>query len=241
MTSESSVDVQAVGRYMREAFATGTNPSDPPALKLAKRFVPHGMRDQLRALATAAVRPRAKRKIESFGPVGSLKLNLGSGYARAEGYINIDLAGAPNDLTWDLSKGIPFPDGSAQMVYSAHVLEHVPLPGAITLLEECARVLRSGGLIRIVVPDAGLLLGSYAGTNDASWAHAFPTRMLAVNALFYEHGHRTMWDAELMIAALKAVGFDDVTERRYQDTALSPCPDDESRRDGSLFVEGKIP
>lgn len=226
---------------MRGAIETGTSEDDPPRLKLAKRLVPHRHRDRLRAVATAVLRPQARRRLRELSCGQPLRLNLGSGYRPVDGLVNIDLAGATTDLTWDLSKGIPFAGCSVEWVYSAHVLEHIPLPGALQLFEESFRVLESGGLMRVVVPDAGVLLGSYSGTNDASWAHEFPTRMLAVNALFYENGHRTMWDAELMIAALAAAGFTQLRERAYLDSDMQPCPDDERRKDGSLFVEGRKP
>lgn len=53
----------------------------------------------------------------------------------------------------DLSRGIPFPDASVDVVYSSHVLEHLDREVAPRFIRECARVLRPGGLIRVVVPD----------------------------------------------------------------------------------------
>lgn len=232
-------DPEEVRRYMREAVESGTNEDDTPKLRLAKKVVPHRHRDRLRAAATTALQPYARRKLAELSRSGPLRLNLGSGYRPVDGMINIDRAGAPVDLAWNLSQGIPFNDGSVQWTYSAHVLEHLTLPNAWGLFEECWRVLGPGGLIRVVVPDAGLLLGSYSGTNQATWAREFPAPMLAVNALFYKHGHRTMWDAQLLIAALAAAGFADVRERRYLDSDMDPCPDHGSRESGSLFVEGR--
>lgn len=60
----------------------------------------------------------------------------------------------PNNLmVHDLSRGIPFPDASVDVVYHSHVLEHLDRDVAHGFIRECARVLRPGGLIRIVVPD----------------------------------------------------------------------------------------
>lgn len=58
-----------------------------------------------------------------------------------------------NVMVHDLSRGIPFPDASVDAVYHSHVLEHLDREIAGRFLSECARVLRPGGIIRIVVPD----------------------------------------------------------------------------------------
>ena len=58
-----------------------------------------------------------------------------------------------NIIVHDLSKGIPVGDGSADVVYHSHVLEHLDRDVGREFLREAKRVLRPGGIIRIVVPD----------------------------------------------------------------------------------------
>lgn len=58
-----------------------------------------------------------------------------------------------NIMLHDLSRGIPFPDAGADAVYHSHVLEHFDRSEAPKFIQECARVLRPGGVIRVVVPD----------------------------------------------------------------------------------------
>jgi SAM-dependent methyltransferase len=58
-----------------------------------------------------------------------------------------------NLMVHDLSLGIPFPDASVDVVYHSHVLEHLDRDVAPGFIRECARVLRTGGTIRVVVPD----------------------------------------------------------------------------------------
>ncbi len=64
-------------------------------------------------------------------------------------------------VVWDLSKGIPFPDSSFDVVYHSHVLEHIDRDAAPGFLAECFRVLKPGGSVRIVVPDLEELLRRY--------------------------------------------------------------------------------
>lgn len=56
-------------------------------------------------------------------------------------------------LRHDLRKGIPFPNGSVEGVYHSHLLEHLDRDAVPGFLAEVRRVLRPGGVHRIVVPD----------------------------------------------------------------------------------------
>ena len=60
---------------------------------------------------------------------------------------------AGNLLAHDLSKGIPFASDSVDTVYHSHVMEHLDRPVALQFLSEILRVLKPGGICRIVVPD----------------------------------------------------------------------------------------
>ena len=61
----------------------------------------------------------------------------------------------------DLRKGIPFDAGSVDAVYHSHFLEHLDPPIARLFLQEVWRVLKPGGIQRIVVPDMERLCASY--------------------------------------------------------------------------------
>ncbi|MDB5249623.1 MAG: uncharacterized protein JWQ40_4017 [Segetibacter sp.] len=58
-----------------------------------------------------------------------------------------------NILVHNLAKGIPFPADSVDVVYHSHLLEHLDRDIAKHFLLEIKRVLRPGGILRIVVPD----------------------------------------------------------------------------------------
>lgn len=64
-------------------------------------------------------------------------------------------------LAHDLSKGIPFESDSVDAVYHSHVLEHLDRPVARGFLKETLRVLKPGGICRIVVPDFEFLCRAY--------------------------------------------------------------------------------
>lgn len=109
-----------------------------------------------------------------------VKLNLGSGSAPMEGYINCDLypsgvtvAGAtePNkdvDMVFDLRNGLPFNDDSVDEIVAIQVLEHLDNP--LALLKEAYRVLRVGGIIDVAVPDLTVIAREWVkSTNEERW------------------------------------------------------------------------
>ena len=56
-------------------------------------------------------------------------------------------------ICWDLRKGIPCPNDTFDVVYHSHFLEHLELEAARAFLGECHRVIKPGGVLRVVVPD----------------------------------------------------------------------------------------
>ncbi len=81
-------------------------------------------------------------------------LNLGCGTRFHPEWVNLDIApAAPEVKKWDLLGDLPFGDGSFEVIYHSHVLEHFSRSDGQRLLQRCHRVLGRGGIIRVVVPD----------------------------------------------------------------------------------------
>jgi predicted SAM-dependent methyltransferase len=81
-------------------------------------------------------------------------LNIGCGSRFHPAWINIDLvAVSPHVRQYDLRKGLPFADNHLDACYSSHVLEHLTPEAAEASLSEQFRVLKHGGVVRVVVPD----------------------------------------------------------------------------------------
>lgn len=66
-----------------------------------------------------------------------------------------------NVLVHNLARGLPFPTDSVDAVYHSHVLEHLDRDVARRFLLEVRRILKPGGLQRIVVPDLELACRLY--------------------------------------------------------------------------------
>jgi SAM-dependent methyltransferase len=67
----------------------------------------------------------------------------------------------PHIVCWDLAKGIPFGDEVFDVVYSSHFLEHIDTYVVPDFLKECLRVLKTRGVVRIVVPDLRQIIERY--------------------------------------------------------------------------------
>ncbi len=61
----------------------------------------------------------------------------------------------------DLNEGIPFEDGTFDVIYHSHFIEHLDRKQALAFLRECHRVLKRGGIIRVVTPDLEMAAANY--------------------------------------------------------------------------------
>ncbi len=81
-------------------------------------------------------------------------VNLGCGRRRHPDWTNCDLVpDGPDVLPIDITQGLPFDAATCDAVYASHVLEHVAVGEARRFVAEIFRVLTSGGVVRLVVPD----------------------------------------------------------------------------------------
>jgi predicted SAM-dependent methyltransferase len=94
-----------------------------------------------------------------------LNIGCGSHYSKLPEWVNLDFNHKNNDvITHNLLNGIPYPDNSFDLVYHSHVFEHFSKKDGVFLIKECFRVLKRGGIIRIVVPDLEQIARNYLRT-----------------------------------------------------------------------------
>src|ERR1017187_8522768 len=89
-------------------------------------------------------------------------LNLGCGDRLHPDWTNVDIvASGPGVRRCDLVAGIPFAAETFDVVYHSHLLEHLPKQIAPPFLRDCCRVLKRGGVVRVVVPDFEQIARTY--------------------------------------------------------------------------------
>ncbi len=92
-----------------------------------------------------------------------MKLNIGCGHTKNEGYVNIDVD--PNvkpDLVFKIgSAELPYGKGSIDEVTMLHTIEHVRRDEHPVVFGEINRVLKIGGTLIVAYPDAEKVLHSF--------------------------------------------------------------------------------
>ena len=82
-----------------------------------------------------------------------LNIACGSNYIKQPDWVNLDYKRADGVKKYNLLKKLPFQDSSFDAVYCSHFVEHIPLRKIDSFLQECMRVIKPGGVLRIVMPD----------------------------------------------------------------------------------------
>lgn len=101
-----------------------------------------------------------------------LNLGCGSHFCSSAEWTNLDFTSSSTDVVeHNLLQGIPFEDDQFDFVYNSHVLEHFSKGDGEFFLKECKRVLKKGGVLRIVIPDLEQIILNYQeffgkGIND---------------------------------------------------------------------------
>lgn len=81
-------------------------------------------------------------------------LNIGCGNRFHPEWINIDIVShSKHVMEYDVTKGLPFSSATFDAVYHSHVIEHIPLDKVQSFINDCHRVLKPGGTLRIAFPD----------------------------------------------------------------------------------------
>lgn len=82
--------------------------------------------------------------------IDNIKLDLGCGLHKEEGFIGLDIDDCGQEIIWDLEQGIPLSDNSVIELRAFHCLEHVE--NFIFVLREIWRVCKNDAEITVEVP-----------------------------------------------------------------------------------------
>jgi predicted SAM-dependent methyltransferase len=172
------------------------------AVRLEESWNSSKLLNSIRRGANASItRTRYRRGIGSKGP---LKLHLGCGNTRHEGYVNIDWrkTGA-TDLVCDIRK-LPYPDHSVELIETYHVIEHLPRHDLPVALGEWQRVLLPGGKLIIECPDFDKAVREYVEGNEGRIDNIFGLQRFPGDA------HMFGYNLERLKALLTDAGFTDI-------------------------------
>jgi predicted SAM-dependent methyltransferase len=114
------------------------------------------------------------------------------------------------DLDCDITQPLPMETASTDIVFGEMVCEHITPQQAWNFLCECHRILKPGGLIRIVIPDFCMTWR----LKDKDWLRVNQgvtnndgTLKDQMKSILFGHGHRGLWTSDLLRDVLEAIGF----------------------------------
>ncbi len=167
-----------------------------------------------------------KVKHTTRGLDGGVKLDLGCGSQKKEGFIGLDLS-PEADIQWDLNWGLPLEDETVSMIRSDHFFEHLEQSDLVCFLKKCRRVLVPGGALDFSVPHVDPYIEAYLTKDfdflkekitdipngDEELYNTYFDRILWL--LYCNDEHKSMLDKESIVAKVKLAGFSTVTTREY--------------------------
>ena len=132
----------------------------------------------------------------------------------------------------NVGKPWPFGDETVNAIFSSHVVEHLSIRAARVCLSNAYRVLRKGGVLRIVVPDLDKCIADYSEAAAYEWA----IDVFEANQIAEKNMHHFMYNCSSMARLMRECGFSDVKRQAFR---VGKCPDLErlDNRPESLFME----
>jgi SAM-dependent methyltransferase len=148
-----------------------------------------------------------------------MKIQFGHGGHILDGWMNLEQHQA------DITKPLAFKNDSVDFILIEHCLEHVTPAEGYRFLKEALRILKRKGVIRVIVPDlhkmwlhcddrylsllqAGLRTWWPAAGLMIPHEGYKPTAVDAVESLIFCHGHKSVYNEDLLSLLMEVAGFD---------------------------------
>lgn len=120
----------------------------------------------------------------------------------------------------DVTKGLTFKDSTVDCIYTNNMLEHLTEEEFMFVLNDCYRVLKEGGIFRLVVPDLFQHVAKYIKDKDADgfmhriMLHGIGDERPLFVRLLSNH-HLWMYDFQSISIRLKECDFTDIRECKF--------------------------
>lgn len=105
-------------------------------------------------LKPAEIDEKTRLNLAQNAGLPNRKLEIGPGEQRIAGFETLNIVDSPaTDYILDAASKLPFEDGTFDVVYASHILEHIPWYQTTQVLSEWARIIKKGGWLEVWVPD----------------------------------------------------------------------------------------
>lgn len=159
------------------------------------------------------------------------KIHFGGGIEKLDGFLNTDIVGK---IPISISKKLPFPSESVDVIFSCHVVEHLYYKQFRVFVKESYRILKKGGIHIIMTPSFTRLVDALYYNNDLKKkllrGHENLARVKLDPATFLNYmthifyGHRFIHDIDSIARPAKSSGYSQV-----KTIVFSEIPDDKIR------------
>ena len=167
------------------------------------------------------------------------KLEIGPGPIRITSFETLDVQRRDDiDYVCDLAKKLPFPDETYDVIYASHVVEHVPWYQLEEVFKELHRILKTGGVLEIWVPDGYKLCKALVDYEEKGlnrikkdgWYRYNPNHnpYLWISGRLYTYGngtgkvddpnwHRSLFTEKFLKQLMKAAGLRNIKKMKNKD------------------------
>jgi predicted SAM-dependent methyltransferase len=171
------------------------------------------------------------------------KLQVGCGYNCIDEWLNGDLWSG--DIYLNAKRRMPFKSKSFDFIFSEHFIEHLEKGNGLKFLNDCYRILKDNGIIRIVSPDLEKIIDIYYDRNQyvkrqtLMEAYGKGTQLQPCelfNDYMHEWGHKFIYDKQMIASALASIGFVEITFCDYKKSNHSELRDLEKHLEEYTFL-----
>lgn len=144
-----------------------------------------------------------------------MKLHLGCYQKKIHGFVNIDIREDVNpDVVDDVFKLEKFEEGTVDLIYVCHVLEHATYKQALEGMSRWFKLLKKGGILRLAVPDLEAVCEHYIYHKDLNILKSF---IYGSQKHDYDY-HMCGWDQKTIDQTLTNIGFTEIKKYDWRET-----------------------
>ena len=151
------------------------------------------------------------------------KLQIGCGRHILNGWFNTDISVKKNSVNiafMDAAQPFPIQDQTFDYIFSEHFFEHLTYDQEKTMLNECYRILKPNGIMRIATPNIEFLIDLYLNPEKEinksyiefdSKRSGYPINSIyVINRFHTTWGHKIIHSPESLTILLKDAGFKNI-------------------------------
>lgn len=148
-----------------------------------------------------------------------MKLHLGCGKRKIHGWINIDIDPNVNpDVVENTGKLESIKYESVDVIYACHVLEHFKRKDTLTALKVWCSKLKSGGILRVAVPDFESVVIAYNFRRCGNFPLSKLLGFLVGGQRNKYDNHHMIFDFDLLSEYLTNAGFENIKRYDWKNT-----------------------